>query len=197
MRKTGSQDFPTFRAWLRSSTNGAGRRWGLLTRRRLRIDVRRRHRRWRRIIWPVPNAEVLTLIGTGMLAPHMALAHAATRPIRRINVFGRSPGQGRGDRRDNQPLGSGGPGTCGTGIFPKQSARRISCPRQRPANHLSCTAPGFQTARTSIWSARSRLMQGRPTTRQSPERAFSWTTEIQLWREAGRYRFADCERYDY
>ena len=37
-----------------------------------------------------PNAEVLTLIGTGMLAPHMALAHAATRPIRRINVFGRS-----------------------------------------------------------------------------------------------------------
>ena len=38
-----------------------------------------------------PNAEVLTLIGTGMLAPHMALAHGATRPIRRINVFGRSP----------------------------------------------------------------------------------------------------------
>lgn len=37
-----------------------------------------------------PNAEVMTLIGTGLLAPHMALAHAATRPIRRINVFGRS-----------------------------------------------------------------------------------------------------------
>ena len=37
-----------------------------------------------------PNAEVMTLIGTGLLAPHMALAHAATRPIRRVNVFGRS-----------------------------------------------------------------------------------------------------------
>ena len=39
----------------------------------------------------VPNAEVMTLIGTGALAPHMALAHIETRPIRRINVFGRSP----------------------------------------------------------------------------------------------------------
>ena len=38
----------------------------------------------------VPNAEVMTLIGTGMLAPHMALAHVETRPIRRINVFGRN-----------------------------------------------------------------------------------------------------------
>ena len=38
----------------------------------------------------VPDAEVLTLIGTGALAPHMALAHAAARPIRRVNVFGRS-----------------------------------------------------------------------------------------------------------
>lgn len=37
-----------------------------------------------------PNAEIMTLIGTGVLAPHMALAHAETRPIRRINVFGRS-----------------------------------------------------------------------------------------------------------
>ena len=39
----------------------------------------------------VPDAEVLTLIGTGTLAPHMALAHAVNRPIRRVNVFGRSP----------------------------------------------------------------------------------------------------------
>lgn len=38
-----------------------------------------------------PEAEVLTLIGTGTLAPHMALAHAVNRPIRRVNVFGRSP----------------------------------------------------------------------------------------------------------
>ena len=37
------------------------------------------------------EAEVLTLIGTGTLAPHMALAHAVNRPIQRINVFGRSP----------------------------------------------------------------------------------------------------------
>ncbi len=36
------------------------------------------------------NAEVMTLIGTGLLAPHMALAHVAIRPIRRVNVFGRS-----------------------------------------------------------------------------------------------------------
>ena len=39
----------------------------------------------------VRDAEVLTLIGTGKLAPHMALAHAVNRPIRRVNVFGRSP----------------------------------------------------------------------------------------------------------
>ena len=39
----------------------------------------------------VRDAEVLTLIGTGTLAPHMALAHAVNRPIRRVNVFGRSP----------------------------------------------------------------------------------------------------------
>ena len=38
----------------------------------------------------VRDAEVLTLIGTGTLAPHMALAHAVNRPIRRVNVFGRS-----------------------------------------------------------------------------------------------------------
>ena len=38
----------------------------------------------------VPDAEVLTLIGTGTMAPHMALAHAVNRPIRRVNVFGRS-----------------------------------------------------------------------------------------------------------
>ena len=38
----------------------------------------------------VRDAEVLTLIGTGTMAPHMALAHAVNRPIRRVNVFGRS-----------------------------------------------------------------------------------------------------------
>ena len=38
----------------------------------------------------VPDAEVLTLVGTGGLAPHLALAHAAARPLRRVNVFGRS-----------------------------------------------------------------------------------------------------------
>ena len=37
----------------------------------------------------VPDAEVLTVVGSGALAPHMAIAHAATRPLRRINVFGR------------------------------------------------------------------------------------------------------------
>ena len=38
----------------------------------------------------VRDARVLTLIGTGTMAPHMALAHAVNRPIRRVNVFGRS-----------------------------------------------------------------------------------------------------------
>ena len=38
----------------------------------------------------VRDAKVLTLIGTGTMAPHMALAHAVNRPIRRVNVFGRS-----------------------------------------------------------------------------------------------------------
>ena len=38
----------------------------------------------------VSHAEVLTVIGTGALAPYMALAHAVTRPLRQINVFGRN-----------------------------------------------------------------------------------------------------------
>ena len=38
----------------------------------------------------VSDAEVLTVIGTGALAPHMALAHAVTRPLRQVNVFGRN-----------------------------------------------------------------------------------------------------------
>jgi ornithine cyclodeaminase len=38
-----------------------------------------------------PDAATLLVIGTGALAPHMAEAHAAVRPIRRILVWGRSP----------------------------------------------------------------------------------------------------------
>ena len=43
----------------------------------------------------VPDAETLTVIGTGTLAPHMALAHAVARPIRRVNVFGRAADRAR------------------------------------------------------------------------------------------------------
>lgn len=38
----------------------------------------------------VSDAQILTVIGTGALAPHMALAHSVTRPLRQINVFGRN-----------------------------------------------------------------------------------------------------------
>jgi alanine dehydrogenase len=40
-----------------------------------------------------PDASTLLVIGTGALAPHMARAHAAVRPIRRIAVWGRTPGR--------------------------------------------------------------------------------------------------------
>lgn len=39
------------------------------------------------------DASVLTVIGTGALAPHMAHAHAAVRPIERVNVVARSAGK--------------------------------------------------------------------------------------------------------
>lgn len=38
-----------------------------------------------------PDSAHLALLGTGALAPYMALAHAAVRPIRRISVWGRRP----------------------------------------------------------------------------------------------------------
>ena len=37
-----------------------------------------------------PEAERLLVIGTGELAPHLAMAHVAVRPIRHIRVWGRS-----------------------------------------------------------------------------------------------------------
>jgi len=36
------------------------------------------------------DASILTIIGTGSLAPHMAHAHAAVRPINKVHVVGRS-----------------------------------------------------------------------------------------------------------
>lgn len=38
-----------------------------------------------------PDSRVLTVVGTGHLAPHLAAAHAAVRPIERVLVWGRSP----------------------------------------------------------------------------------------------------------
>lgn len=38
-----------------------------------------------------PDARVLAVVGTGQLAPELARAHAAVRPIERIVVWGRSP----------------------------------------------------------------------------------------------------------
>jgi alanine dehydrogenase len=38
-----------------------------------------------------PDSKHLLIIGTGALAPFMALAHAALRPIQRISVWGRRP----------------------------------------------------------------------------------------------------------
>ena len=42
-----------------------------------------------------PDASRLLVVGTGALAPHMAEAHAAVRPIRRIDVWGRDPAKAR------------------------------------------------------------------------------------------------------
>jgi len=39
------------------------------------------------------NAEYLVIVGTGAQAIHQALAHAQVRPIRRIGIWGRSPGK--------------------------------------------------------------------------------------------------------
>jgi ornithine cyclodeaminase len=38
-----------------------------------------------------PDARVLAVVGTGQLAPELARAHAAVRPIERMVVWGRSP----------------------------------------------------------------------------------------------------------
>lgn len=37
------------------------------------------------------NSHHLLLVGTGRLAPHMAIAHCATRPIDQVTVWGRNP----------------------------------------------------------------------------------------------------------
>ena len=37
-----------------------------------------------------PEAESLLMVGTGALAPHLAAAHCAVRPIRRVSIWGRS-----------------------------------------------------------------------------------------------------------
>lgn len=38
-----------------------------------------------------PDSEHLVVIGTGALAPYMALAHCTARPIRRVSLWGRRP----------------------------------------------------------------------------------------------------------
>jgi ornithine cyclodeaminase len=38
-----------------------------------------------------PDSETLLVVGTGTLAPYMAAAHCAVRPIRRVLVWGRKP----------------------------------------------------------------------------------------------------------
>ena len=40
-----------------------------------------------------PDSRVLTLVGTGHLAPALALAHAAVRPLQRVLIWGRSMGR--------------------------------------------------------------------------------------------------------
>lgn len=42
-----------------------------------------------------PDARVMTMIGTGAMAPHLIAAHAATRPIREVQVWGRDFGKAR------------------------------------------------------------------------------------------------------
>lgn len=42
-----------------------------------------------------PESETLLVVGTGMLAPYMAVAHAAVRPLRRILVWGRAAEKAR------------------------------------------------------------------------------------------------------
>src|SRR5579864_565075 len=39
------------------------------------------------------HAEYMVVVGTGEQALHQALAHATVRPIRRIGIWGRSPGK--------------------------------------------------------------------------------------------------------
>jgi ornithine cyclodeaminase len=41
------------------------------------------------------DSAVLVMVGTGSMAPHLIAAHAATRPIREVQVWGRSPDKAR------------------------------------------------------------------------------------------------------
>ena len=133
----------------------------------------------------VPDAEVLTIIGTGALAPHMALAHAVTRPLRQINVFGRNA-----DKAETTAaaIGRSLPAIRVRAVF--GSSRSCSRCAYRlhgdiQQGHRSCTAPGFRTVRTSILLVDSRPIPGRPTIRRSPERVSIWTTGNATLTEAG------------
>lgn len=51
-----------------------------------------------------PDSERLLMVGTGALAPHLVLAHATTRPIKDVVIWGRHPGKaGQLAERLNRP----------------------------------------------------------------------------------------------
>ena len=124
----------------------------------------------------VAHAEVLTLIGTGALAPHMALAHAVTRPIRQINVFGRNVDKAEATAAT---IGRSVPTIsvrAVTGSSRSCSRAHMSFAQRHPASLRSFVAPGFPTVHTSILSEVLRPTPGRPTTAPSPRRASTWTS---------------------
>lgn len=51
------------------------------------------------------DAETLTLVGAGALAPHFALAHAAVRPVKRVLIHTRTQAKGEALARELQAAG--------------------------------------------------------------------------------------------
>ena len=108
-----------------------------------------------------PDSKRLLVVGTGALAPYMAAAHCALRPIERVLVWGRSIEHARrlprGSswtvcRRRSAPISRPGSG------LPTSSRVRL------PRGSRSCAARSCVPVRTSTSSAHSRPRCARATT---------------------------------
>lgn len=82
------------------------------------------------------ESEHLLVVGTGQLAPYMAIAHCAVRPIRRLTVWGRDVHKAEQTRQNIQALGL--PASVTTDIA--QDLEEASC----KADIITCATTSLQ-----------------------------------------------------